>query len=228
MATVSETREAILTSALAVFSHKGYVGATIDAIAQQAKVNKLTVFRHFQNKENLFTNVVMEFSDVQLDETALNQIVYGKTLVESLTALSRAYFEIMFRNIHIFRIFIIEARHFPWLREKAWRMPPALLTYLREFLANVLPDSPIKEDRLPLLTDMFLAHITRLTLQFNKHDSIWVFSEDLLNAFTLKMQPQIEFFANAMLADNLGKRISVRSKASTAKSKTHNKRKEPA
>ncbi len=46
---------------------------------------------------------------------------------------------------------------------------------------------------------MFLAHITRLTLQYNKHDSIWNFSEDLANAFNLKMQPQIEFFVTAFL-----------------------------
>lgn len=196
-----------MDGALEVFSRKGYAGATIGAIIKKAGVSNLTVFRHFQNKENLFREVVREFSNITVDAAMLDGLVCGKPLREGLTLLSQAYFEILFRNIHIFRIFIIDATHFPWLKESSWRMPPQLTGYLRGFLARAMPDSPIREKRLPLLTDMFLTHITRLALQFNKHDSIWEFSGDLLSAFSLKMKPQIEFFVDAMLAENLDDQV---------------------
>ncbi len=227
---VQETRAGILRSALRVFSHKGYAGATISAIATGAGVNNLTVFRHFQGKENLFREVVLHYHDIPLDDAALDVALAGAPVAEGLTILSRAFFEVMFRNIHIIRIFIIESRHFPWVREMSWRMPPALVAYLRSYLASVMPPARDRERRLPLLADMFLAHITRLTLQYNKHDSIWEFSETLLSAFSLKMKPQIEFFATTMLPGAPAKKnAGGRKKSATAPAaKKPKRRKETA
>lgn len=199
MSGVAETRESILQSALEVFSKKGYVSATIGTIAKKAGVNNLTVFRHFQGKENLFREVVEEYRDIPLNTVTMDKLVAGKDIPSALTALSDAYFEIMFTNIHIFRIFIVEATHFDWVREQSWRMPPQLVKYLREYLAGLLPPQCGQDGTLTLLTEMFLAHITRLTLQFNKHDSIWAYSPNLAMAFNLKMKPQVEFFANIVL-----------------------------
>ncbi|MCC8165205.1 MAG: TetR/AcrR family transcriptional regulator [Planctomycetes bacterium] len=214
---VQETRENILRSALQVFSHKGYVGATISAIANGAGVNNLTVFRHFQGKENLFREVLLHHHDIPLDAAALDAALAGKPVAEGLTILSRVFFELVFRNIHIFRIFIIESRHFPWVRKMSWRMPPALLGYLRDYLASVMPPTRDRERRLPLLADMFLAHITRLALQFNKHDSIWEYSENLLNAFSLKMKPQIDFFVSTMIPGSSGGTAAATRKKAAAK-----------
>lgn len=211
--TMNNTREAILLGSLEVFSHKGYVGATIGAIAKKAKVNSLTVFRHFQCKENLFKETIERFADIPLDGRELDRLIDGKTVSESLVLLSGVFFELMFKNIHTFRIYIIEATHFDFVKKMSWRMPPAFLAYLRDYFSDILPASPRKERRIVLLADMFLAHITRLTLQFNKHDSIWRYSPDLASAFQLKMKPQIEFFANFMLGLNAGNRVSVRLKA---------------
>lgn len=215
--TVNNTREAILLGSLEVFSHKGYVGATIGAIAKKAKVNNLTVFRHFQNKENLFKETIEQFADIPFDARKLDRLIDGKTVAECLVLISGTFFELMFKNIHTFRIYLIEATHFDFVKEMSWRMPPAFLAYLRDYFADILPESTKKQRRLSLLADMFLAHITRLTLQFNKHDSIWHYSPDLANAFQLKMKPQIEFFANFMLGTNAGSRVSVRLKAKAAK-----------
>lgn len=200
---VAETRESILRSALEVFSKKGYVSATIGSIAKKAGVNNLTVFRHFQGKENLFREVVEEYRDIPLDAAAMDRLVAGRDPGEALTALSDAYFEMMFTNIHIFRIFIVEATHFDWVREVSWRMPPRLVDYLRGYLAGLLPGQCAEDGTLTLLTDMFMSHITRLTLQFNKHDSIWAYTPNLAMAFTLKMKPQVEFFANVVLKTHM-------------------------
>ena len=52
------TRQRLLTAAAAVFAEKGLVGATTREIASQARVNEVTLFRHFQSKENLLAAVL--------------------------------------------------------------------------------------------------------------------------------------------------------------------------
>jgi AcrR family transcriptional regulator len=47
------TRERLLAAALKVFSRDGLHGATTRAIAQEAGVSEVTLFRHFQTKEGL-------------------------------------------------------------------------------------------------------------------------------------------------------------------------------
>ena len=56
---VKKTKELIIKSATTLFSEKGYQYTTIREIAKLAKVNDLTVYRHFQNKENLFSEMVL-------------------------------------------------------------------------------------------------------------------------------------------------------------------------
>jgi AcrR family transcriptional regulator len=47
-------KEQILQAALSVFSKKGYAGATMAEIAQEAGVNVATIYRHFEGKRQLF------------------------------------------------------------------------------------------------------------------------------------------------------------------------------
>ncbi|MDK2809067.1 MAG: TetR/AcrR family transcriptional regulator, regulator of autoinduction and epiphytic fitness [Clostridiales bacterium] len=54
-------RAAILESAIDIFSEKGFEGASMDKIAEQAKVSKITIYKHFQNKESLFLAIVSEY-----------------------------------------------------------------------------------------------------------------------------------------------------------------------
>ena len=47
-------RSAILNAAQVLFLQHGYEGSSMDAIAQEAGVSKLTVYNHFTDKETLF------------------------------------------------------------------------------------------------------------------------------------------------------------------------------
>ena len=58
----NQTRQRIITAAIQVFAEKGYIGATTRAIADAAKVNEVTIFRHFGNKENLLTAAIDYYS----------------------------------------------------------------------------------------------------------------------------------------------------------------------
>jgi len=56
------TSQRILDAATLVFARAGVTGATTREIAREAKVNEVTLFRHFKNKEELLHQVVLQFS----------------------------------------------------------------------------------------------------------------------------------------------------------------------
>jgi TetR/AcrR family transcriptional regulator, mexJK operon transcriptional repressor len=51
--------EAILAAASTVFRRSGYLGANLDEVAQLASVSKRTVYKHFIDKDALFTEVML-------------------------------------------------------------------------------------------------------------------------------------------------------------------------
>ena len=53
------TEDKILDAATAVFARRGVTGATTREIAQRARVNEVTLFRHFRNKEELLRRVIL-------------------------------------------------------------------------------------------------------------------------------------------------------------------------
>ncbi len=51
-------RAQILQGALAIFLAQGYEGTSMDRVAAAAGVSKITIYKHFQDKEGLFTVLV--------------------------------------------------------------------------------------------------------------------------------------------------------------------------
>lgn len=61
-------RLAILAAAKTLFMRNGYEGSSMDAIAAEAGVSKLTVYNHFTDKETLFSAAVKSKCEEQLPE----------------------------------------------------------------------------------------------------------------------------------------------------------------
>ena len=56
-------RRVILEAATETFLRKGYLGTSMDEIAALAGVSKQTVYKHFADKETLFTEIVAAVVD---------------------------------------------------------------------------------------------------------------------------------------------------------------------
>ena len=118
-------RAAILTAARGVFLQDGYAAASMNAIADAAKVSKATLYSHFKDKEALFAAVVEErytaFSD------ALPAYDEGADPAEALAAFARA----MLKNIRapehiaLIRLIIGEQDRFPVLSEIYFKLGKA-------------------------------------------------------------------------------------------------------
>ena len=54
-------KQIILEAAIKVFCKNGFDASSMDKIAETAGVSKITVYNHFQSKENLFQEIVSDF-----------------------------------------------------------------------------------------------------------------------------------------------------------------------
>jgi AcrR family transcriptional regulator len=62
MPSLTDTSQRILDAATSVFAREGIAGATTREIARLAKVNEVTLFRHFKSKQALLQQVVLKSS----------------------------------------------------------------------------------------------------------------------------------------------------------------------
>lgn len=78
-----KTRQAVLESALDVFSEKGYAKATFDEIAARAGFTKGAVYWYFRNKADLITALIVEYMQRKRAEI-VPLLPKGKTLDDLL------------------------------------------------------------------------------------------------------------------------------------------------
>ena len=80
---------AILDAATAVFLRNGYLGTSMDEIAALARVSKQTVYKHFADKESLFTAIVTAAVDAAGDPVHEDAAALGES--DDLAADLRAF-----------------------------------------------------------------------------------------------------------------------------------------
>jgi len=131
-----EKRAAILDAAMDLFPARGYDGVSVDAIAQQAGVSKLTVYSHFTDKEALFGAAVTECC-AQLLPHRLFEPDPELPVDEALFQIARAFMDLMMdeRAISLHRVMISQAGQNPRLTEVFFGAGPrATLQEMESFL----------------------------------------------------------------------------------------------
>jgi TetR/AcrR family transcriptional regulator of autoinduction and epiphytic fitness len=154
----SKKRATILNGAIDVFISMGYELASMDKIAETAKVSKRTVYNHFGSKENLFQAIVNDFL---AQRQSLKTITYNpeKSLEEQLLAFAKA--EIFLINspkrLEISRFLtIVFLKDINYARETVAKYPPNY-NILLDWLKEAEKDSKIKTDNLLLAARVFYA-----------------------------------------------------------------------
>src|SRR5690606_23092320 len=83
-------REAILAAAQVLFLSNGYESSSMDAIAAEAGVSKLTLYSHFGDKEALFCAAVKATCETRLPRR-LFQLADGASIEQVLLEITRAF-----------------------------------------------------------------------------------------------------------------------------------------
>ncbi|MEP6906861.1 MAG: TetR/AcrR family transcriptional regulator [Pseudoxanthomonas sp.] len=87
-------RAAILDAAKRLFPKEGFAGVSMDQIAAEAGVSKLTVYSHFGDKEALFFAAVQAKCDEMLPQDLFTQELKGP-LPTQLKAIASAFFALL-------------------------------------------------------------------------------------------------------------------------------------
>ncbi|KOV91055.1 TetR/AcrR family transcriptional regulator [Streptomyces sp. NRRL B-3648] len=109
--------QAIMEAATAVFMEKGYAGTSMDDIAKLAAVSKQTVYKHFSDKEKLFTEIVLATTD-RID-TVIDLVagipIDADALEENLLRLARQFLTTLTQPqvLQLRRLIIANADAFP-------------------------------------------------------------------------------------------------------------------
>jgi len=154
----SKKRATIVNGAIDVFISMGYELASMDKIAETARVSKRTVYNHFGSKENLFQAIV---SDFLAQRQSLKTITYDpeKSLEEQLLAFANA--EIFLINspkrLEISRFLtIVFLKDINLVKDTVAKYPPNY-NMLLDWLKEAEKDGKIKADNLLLAARVFYA-----------------------------------------------------------------------
>jgi AcrR family transcriptional regulator len=146
MEKATATRERILEAAFELISSTGYLGASTRKIAQKAGVAEVTLFRHFKNKESLFTEVLRSFTSLP----ALSELgpqLKSRSYEEALEALTSLYLERLEANRNWIRVLSCELSHAPEEMKTAYDdFLQQLFGVLNDFFADSRERGVIRPD----------------------------------------------------------------------------------
>lgn len=121
-------RRVILEAATELFLEKGYLGTSMDEVASAAGVSKQTVYKHFDDKQRLFEEIVL--ATLHLVATpfyeAMPVLEDPDRLEEGLRRLARELMGIVMRPdlLRLRRLVIAEAGRFPELGRTYYERGP--------------------------------------------------------------------------------------------------------
>lgn len=134
-------RAAILAAANALFMERGYGGVTMEAVAAAARVSKMTVYGHFQDKAALFSAVVRANTDQMMAALTELDAEDGKHALEpTLVAIGTALLSLILSPrivmmSHLLMGMLMKDRV---LAESFYAAGPG---YMRQSLADFLADA---------------------------------------------------------------------------------------
>ena len=162
-------RQLLLAAAARVFARDGLEGATTRAIAREAGVNEVTLFRHFKTKEGLIEAVVGSQFGTPVRTARAGQA--GRSLREDLAGFAQRYEGLLMANLPLILTMIGEIRRHADCEHQAlkgifWPMRAALVERLRQAAAS----GEAKADLNPALAaDIFSGAIFSSVIRSAKH-----------------------------------------------------------
>lgn len=102
-------RQEMLAAALDLFSQKGYHNVSMQEIAEKAEFAIGTLYKFFQNKEELYKALVLELCD-EFEDSIMRAIEQPQDEAEKLRSYVRAKTEVFRRNLPFIRLYLAESR----------------------------------------------------------------------------------------------------------------------
>ncbi|MBV6851109.1 TetR/AcrR family transcriptional regulator [Xanthomonas euvesicatoria] len=139
-------RAAILGAARTMFMEQGYAGVSMDGIAAQAGVSKLTVYSHFGDKESLFSEAIRAQCQHMMPDDLFDHAPKG-ALPDQLTEIAHAFFAMVSTEsaISTHRMMMAPGTGDVHIREMFWDAgPKRTQRALADFLSARVADGQLE------------------------------------------------------------------------------------
>ena len=105
---MADTKEAILTAALTLFAANGYEAVSVSQIAGRLGITKGALYRHYQNKRDIFDHILSRMEDMDLQQAKKFDLpekapeedssTYARASVQRLAEFSKAQYRYWTEN----------------------------------------------------------------------------------------------------------------------------------
>lgn len=156
------TRDEIMAESLKLFGRKGYFDSTTREIAKNSGITEATLFRYFQNKEDLFVEVREKYLAepmTELDE-AEQQLTFTDCLEDHLI-LARAYFEITFSRIYLINMIYTQYEDMPLLETHSIYPLNRLRRHYATYLERAVECGLLPPGNYEMVSALFPSYIIR-------------------------------------------------------------------
>jgi AcrR family transcriptional regulator len=111
-------RRAILSAATEVFLQHGYLGASMDQVAAKAAVSKQTVYKQFEDKQHLFTEIVLGTTTQVVEgfaKTYVDTLEQATDIRQAFRDVARRFLDTLLQPdvLRLRRLVVAEADRFP-------------------------------------------------------------------------------------------------------------------
>ena len=152
-------RQAILDAAKNLFISNGYDGSSMDAIAAEAGVSKLTVYSHFTDKETLFCAAVKSKCEEQLPELFF-ELAANAPIENVLLTIGRSFNALINsrESVELHRLMVTQATQNPKLSQLFYEAgPQRLLNEMARLLSRAELTGKLRIDDPHCAADQFFS-----------------------------------------------------------------------
>jgi TetR/AcrR family transcriptional repressor of mexJK operon len=137
-------RQAILNAAKTLFLSKGYANTSMDSVAAEAGVSKLTVYSHFNDKETLFCAAVVAKCEEQLP-TLFFELPEGIAVETVLLNIARGFHQLINsdESVNLHRLMMTLGSQDPKLSQIFFQAGPERVLHGMERLLSKVDQSGV-------------------------------------------------------------------------------------
>ena len=116
------TRKNILNCARKVFARAGYVTLRMSDVAEESGVSMGTLYRYFQNKDDLFVNLIGDIHEQMFSASRASEHDFAADPYQALLAANRGYLKHYHENRDVMRALIEAGTVDERFRDVWWQM----------------------------------------------------------------------------------------------------------
>lgn len=183
----AEREALILEAAGRLFAERGFVGTTTRAIALESGVNEALLFRHFKNKEDLYTALLRRKLE-EFDATVGPELRKATDLPvpEALLEVAQIVVHKHLENIWFLRVMLFAALESHHLGQLFFKQRLPLLEFLEEFFEMKIKAGEVQVMSPAVLARAYIAmihHYVLITQVFNAKDHFPLPEKPMLQHF---------------------------------------------